>query len=409
MFCSDTTSYNTYCVGIDLLMAKRILILLLILFAAGCAPYRSALDKYNNLPPPKAMATAYDTEYRWVVGYGYEAPSSSVAKRLALNKCEQMRSEYNVRSSCTLTHSHGVSEGEEPVKKMPPEAEKAAAKLAMDKALSSGAEKYAADELDAAQKIWDAAESKKKEEKYKEAKQDYVAAKAAFDIVATHAEERKKIAIAEERKRIAITADANSAVAGLEKDWKNLNAAAKNVEKKMKEEGMKEAWAADAEAFARGLKATKDKIATDPARVKADVVELKSIIQKWDVTFKKLAAAPSPSKYEATKKKAEATGKKKKVGKYSIQVKAYPETGKQAATEFVTKLKKTQPDVYMDTVYVEGRGWYRIFVGRFATHDEASAYMKQKKILKEYPGSFVQSTSKEESRPEGDFGHIKPH
>ncbi len=401
-------SHNTYFVGMDLLMAKRILILLIILFTAGCAPYKSALNKYDNLPPPKAMATAYDSEYRWVAGYGYEAPSSSVAKRLALNKCEQMRSEYNIRSACTLTHSHGVNEGERPAKKIPPDVEKAAAELAMDKAISSGAEKYVADELNAAKKIWDTAETEMKEEKYKEAKQDYFAAKAAFDIIAANAEERKKMAIAGESKKLAVTAEANAAVAGLERDWKNLNAAAKNVEKKMKEEEMKEAWAADAEAFARGLKATKDKIATDPARVKADVVELRSIIQKWDVTFKKLAAAPSPSKYEATKKKAEAAGKKKKA-KYSIQVKAYPETGKQAATEFVTKLKKIQPDVHMDTVYVEGRAWYRIFVGRFMTQEEASTYMKQKKILKEYPGSFVQSTSKEESRPEGDFGHIKPH
>jgi len=398
VFCSEATSYKIYYVGMDLLMAKRILILLFILFTAGCAAYKSALDKYDNLPPPKAMATAYDSEYRWVVGYGYEAPSSNVAKRLALNKCEQMRSEYNIRSACTLTKSHGVSEGDKPVKKMPPEAEKAAAKIAMDKALSSGAEKYAANELDAAKKIWEAAESEMKEEKYKEAKQNYVAAKAAFDIVAANVEERKKI---------AITAEASASVASLEEDWKNLNIAAKNVEKKMKDKEMKEAWAADAESFTRGLKATKDKIAIDPAGAKADVIELKSIIEKWDAAFKKLAAAPS--EYKATKKKAEATKKRKKAGKYSIQIIAYPETEKNDATELVTKLRKTQPDVRMDTVYVEGRVWYRIFVGHFTTHEEASTYMKQKKIFKEYPGSFVQLTSKEESRPEVDFGHIKPH
>ncbi len=266
----------------------------------------------------------------------------------------------------------------------PPEAEKTAAKLAMDKALSSGAEKYAADEMDAAKKIWDTAETEMKGEKYKEAKQNYVAAKAAFDIVASNAEERRKI---------AVTAEANAAVASLEEDWKNLNIAAKNVEKKMKEEEMKEAWTADAEAFSRGLKTAKDKIATDPAGAKGDVVELKSIIDKWDTTFKKLATAPLEQK--ATKKKAEAAGKKKKVGKYSIQIRAYPETGKQAATEFVTKLRKTQPDVHMERVHLQGRVWYRILVGHFATHDGASAYMKQKTIFKKYPGSFVvQSTSK---------------
>lgn len=279
----------------------------------------------------------------------------------------------------------------------PPEAEKAAAKVAMDKALSSGAEKYAADDLDAAKKIWNVAESEMKEEKYKEAKQSYVAAKAAFDIVAGNAEERRKI---------AITVEANAAVASLEEEWKNLNTNAKNVEKKMKAKEMKEAWAADAEAFTRGLKATKDKIVTDPAGTNADVVQLKSIIEKWDATFKELAAAPSEDK--ATKKKAEATEKRKKGGKYSIQIKAYPETGKKAATEFVTKLRKIHSDVHMERVNVRGRVWYRILVGHFANSKEASTYMKQKKILKEYPGSFVvKLTSKEKSRPDGNSGYIK--
>lgn len=259
----------------------------------------------------------------------------------------------------------------------PPEAEKAAAKVAMDKALFSGAEKYAADDLDGAKKIWDVAESEMKEEKYKEAKQSYAAAKAAFDIVAGNAEEKRKT---------AITAEANAAVASLEEDWKNLNSTAKNVEKKMNDKEMK-AWATDAEAFTKGLKATKDKIATDPAGAKTDVVGLKSIIEKWDATFKKLAAAPS--KYEATKKKAEATKKRKKEGKYSIQVRAYPANGKESATEFVTKLRKIKSDVHMERVYIGGHVWYKILVGHFATHEEASAYMKEKKISEAYPGSFV--------------------
>ncbi len=193
----------------------------------------------------------------------------------------------------------------------------------------------------------------------------------------------------------------------MEEDWKNLNIAAKNVEKKMKDKEIKEVWAAGAEAFTRDLRTTKDKIAIDPAGAKADVIELKSIIEKWDAAFKKLAAAPS--EYKTTKKKAEATEKRKKAGKYSIQIIAYPGTEKNDATELVTKLRKTQPDVHMDTVSVEGRVWYRIFVGHFTTHEEASTYMKQKKIFKEYPESFVQLTSKGESRPERDFGHIKPH
>jgi tetratricopeptide (TPR) repeat protein len=100
--------------------------------------------------------------------------------------------------------------------------------------------------------------------------------KAAFDMAAGTAEEGKKIA----------TAEANAAVAGLEEDWKNLKTAAKNVEKKMRNKKIKNAWAADAKAFAEGLKATKDKIVTDPAGTKANVGELKSVIEKWDAVFK---------------------------------------------------------------------------------------------------------------------------
>jgi len=181
----------------------------------------------------------------------------------------------------------------------PPEAEKSTAKAAMDTALSSGADRYAAADLDAAMKIWVVAEAEMKEEKYKEAKQNYVTAKAAFDIAAGNAEEGKKVA----------TAEANAAVADLEKDWKNLKAAAKKVEKKMKDKKMKEFWVADAKVFEEGLKATKAKIVTDPVSAKANVGELKSIIERWEAAFKKLAAAPS--KHKATKKKAKLTKKKK--------------------------------------------------------------------------------------------------
>ena len=80
--------------------------------------------------------------------------------------------------------------------------------------------------------------------------------------------------------------------------------------------------------------------------------------------------------------------------KYSIQIRAYPESDKNYATEFVTDLRKRQPDVYMEKVNVQGRGvWYRILLGHFANIDEASTYMKEKNVLKAYPGSFVQLTS----------------
>lgn len=182
----------------------------------------------------------------------------------------------------------------------PPEAEKSAAKASMDYAVSYGANKYAAGNLDAAKKIWDAAEAQMKEKKYKEAKQNYVAAMAAFDKATDAVEGGKKVAAAE----------ANAAVASLEEDWKNLKTAAKNLAKKMKDKKTKDAWAADTKAFTKGLKATKDKIANDPASAKENVGELKSIIEKWDTAFKKLAA--THSKHKATKKKPKPTKKRKK-------------------------------------------------------------------------------------------------
>ena len=53
----------------------------------------------------------------------------------------------------------------------PPEAEKQAAKGAMDAAVSGGADKYAVADLDAAKKVWETAESQMNEKKYQEAKQ----------------------------------------------------------------------------------------------------------------------------------------------------------------------------------------------------------------------------------------------
>jgi hypothetical protein len=179
----------------------------------------------------------------------------------------------------------------------PPEAEKSAAKAAMDTAVTAGAEKYAAVDFDAARNLWGASEAKMNEKKYDEAKQGYVNAKAAFEKAAGAAAAGKK----------AVTDEVNVAVVALEEGWKNLNASAKNVEKKMKDK--KDEWAIDIKAFEEGMKATKDIIAADPGIAKVRVVELKSILDKWDATLKELAAAPD--KPEA-KKKAKPSKKAKK-------------------------------------------------------------------------------------------------
>ena len=170
----------------------------------------------------------------------------------------------------------------------PPDVEKAAAKTAMDTAVAKGAAKYATVEFDAAKKIWTAAEAKMTEKEYKDAKQVYIDAKAAFEKAASAAEAGKKL----------LTDEANAAVASLEEGWKNLEGAAQKVAKKMKDK--KDMWEADVKAFNESLKTTKDMIATDPSGAKTKGSELKAIIDRWDATFKELAAAPA--KPEAVKK-----------------------------------------------------------------------------------------------------------
>jgi len=176
----------------------------------------------------------------------------------------------------------------------PPEAEKAAAKTAMDTAVSAGADKFAVADFAAAKQVWDASEAQVKEKKYDEAKAGYVAAKGAFEKAAAAAVAGKK----------AMTDEVTATVTGLEEGWKNLEVAAKAVEKKMKDQ--KEAWDADAKAFTEGVVAAKGMIATDVNGAKAKAAELKAIIDKWDVAIKELAAAP-PAKPE---KKADKKAKK---------------------------------------------------------------------------------------------------
>jgi hypothetical protein len=169
----------------------------------------------------------------------------------------------------------------------PPEAEKSAAKAAMDAAVATGADKYAATDFNVAKDLWDTSEAQMNAKKYEEAKQGYVNAKAAFENATGATVAGKK----------AMTDEVSAIVAKLEEGWMNLEITAKNVEKKMKDK--KDAWVADSKTFVDGLKATKDMIATDLAGAKAKSGELKSILEKWDAAFKELASAPA--KPEAAK------------------------------------------------------------------------------------------------------------
>ena len=171
----------------------------------------------------------------------------------------------------------------------PPEAEKEAAKKAMNAAFSAGADQYASAHLEAANKVWDTAESQMKEQKYKEAKESYIGAKAAFEKVAAAVEAGKKAA-ADQAKAVLKT---------LEVEWKKLQVTAKKMEKKLKDK--KQAWMADAKAIKEGLERSKKMIVSAPAEAKTKLDALKTTIDKWEATFKEMAT--SASKPKATKKK----------------------------------------------------------------------------------------------------------
>ncbi|MEK6535104.1 MAG: hypothetical protein AABZ40_05530 [Thermodesulfobacteriota bacterium] len=173
----------------------------------------------------------------------------------------------------------------------PPEAEQKAAQAAMDAAVAAGADKYAAADLDAAKKLWEAAEAQVKEKKYKEAKQVYVDAKAGFEKAAGAVEAGKK----------AVADEATAALAAVEAAWKGTEEVAKKVEKKLKDK--KEAWTADAKAFGENLKAAKEMIAADAVAAKAKAGELKGVIEKWEAAFKELAAAPDKAEGKKKAKK----------------------------------------------------------------------------------------------------------
>jgi len=172
----------------------------------------------------------------------------------------------------------------------PPEEEQKAAKTAMDAAVSAGADKYAAADLEAAKKSFDSAEAQVKDKKYKEAKEGYVTAKAAFEKAAGAAAAGKK----------AVADEATAAIAALEETWKGVEASAQKAEKKMKDK--KAEWEADAKAFGDSLKAAKDSIPADPLGAKAKAGELKAVIEKWEAAFKEMLAAPAKPEPKKAKK-----------------------------------------------------------------------------------------------------------
>jgi hypothetical protein len=170
----------------------------------------------------------------------------------------------------------------------PPDAEKSAAKTAMDAAVSADADKYAVSNFESAKGRWDTAESQMASKDYKEAKQSYIDAKSTFEMAASNVKANKEAADA-----------VNAALPSLENNWKNLEAAARKVEKKMTDK--QEEWTADVKTFTEGLQTVKDMVAKDPVGARTKTDELTSVIDKWDTAFKELAAAPAKAGAPKTK------------------------------------------------------------------------------------------------------------
>jgi hypothetical protein len=162
----------------------------------------------------------------------------------------------------------------------PPEAAKAAAKTAMDAAVSAEAPRYASADFEAAIKRWEASEAQVKEKKYTEARQGYLEAKVAFEKATGAVAAGKKAVVGEVN-----TDELKAAVARLEEEWKNLQALAKKVEAKMQK---KKLWENDAKTFTEGLKAAKEMIATDPVRAKLKIDALRLFIPSYTKLFKQL-------------------------------------------------------------------------------------------------------------------------
>jgi len=169
----------------------------------------------------------------------------------------------------------------------PPEAEQQGAKSVMDAAISAGADKYAAADLDAAKKKLDEAEGYMKEKKYKEAKQAYIDAKGAFEKAEAGVDAGKK----------ALADEANSALATTEEQWGKLEAQAKQEARRMeKNQQDKEAWNNDSKAISEGMAKVKGMIATDPVGAKAKLEELKGLMNNWDNRFEEMAGAAQKPK-----------------------------------------------------------------------------------------------------------------
>jgi colicin import membrane protein len=228
----------------------------------------------------------------------------------------------------------------------PPEAEKEAAKKAMNAAISVGADQYASADLEAAKKIWDTAESQMKEKKYKEAKQSYIDAKAAFEKAAAAAEAGKKAAAdqANEAKEAAKKATDGAISAGADKYASaHLDAARRawdTAESQMKERMYKEAKESYSDAKAAFEKAAAaveagKKAAADQAKAALKTLEEK--LKKLRVTAKKMEKKLKDRKQAWT---ADAKAIKEGLGRSKEMIASAPAEAKAKLDELKTMIDR---------------------------------------------------------------------
>jgi hypothetical protein len=156
----------------------------------------------------------------------------------------------------------------------PPLQEQKAAQDARNAAISSQAEIYAGQAMDAAKKAWDDAEAKMQQKVYTEAQAAYIAAKTGFEKAAGEVEAGKN-AIMEENK---------AAVKSVEQGWTDLKKLASKKRKKL-QAGMKNSWEADSKIVQEAMKKAKE--GADPAEIKNALAEAKNLVEKWLDIFKK--------------------------------------------------------------------------------------------------------------------------
>jgi cell division septation protein DedD len=83
---------------------------------------------------------------------------------------------------------------------------------------------------------------------------------------------------------------------------------------------------------------------------------------------------------------------------YAIQVGAFSDM--KNVQELVEALKKEGLDAYWLTMKSRNRGTlYRVVVGQFMDENEAAQFLKDKKILKNYPDSFIKEVSSYKINP----------